>query len=416
MERILNTGDIKILRSLASEIRELADSSEMERRRKKWFLHNDRIRPVEPIILFETQGMLQELLPDADLGCTSPLGRQTERLLRARIYHARSIPDDRVLDDDFCIEWHIREDGWRSLAKEHRGTDSHGRDLGHVPIPFLEDPAQICEIKPAQWSVDREETVRELVFWENLLGDILSVRLRAPRWWTMGMTSDFIRLTGMENFFTLPYDDPDCFHAIMRFLLDEANREIDFLERENLLCLNNRNDYVGSGSCGFTERLNPCADGRVTSRDLWVLLESQESSCMSPQMFQEFIFPYQLELSKRFGLCYYGCCEPLENRMDILSQIPNLHTVSVSPWCDMEKISGRMRPGITAAVKPNPSLISSGFEEEILRQHTRTALSVFRGRPIEFVMKDIHTLQGDLTRIVRWLSLVREEIRRMWNE
>ena len=92
---------------------------------------------------------------------------------------------------------------------------------------------------------------------------------------------------------------------------------------------------IGSGSAGYTDEL-PQSDWRegdsVRATDQWVLSESQETVGVGPRLFEEFIFPYQLDLAKRFGLLYYGCCEPVHSRWDVLKKFPNLRKVSVSPW------------------------------------------------------------------------------------
>ena len=75
--------------------------------------------------------------------------------------------------------------------------------------------------------------------------------------------------------------------------------------------MNNENDYIGSGSMGYSRALpGPDRPGApaVQTRDLWVLLESQETVGVGPDLFEEFIFPYQLSIAKRFGRIYYGCC------------------------------------------------------------------------------------------------------------
>jgi len=262
--------------------------------------------------------------------------------------------------------------------------------------------------------VDRAATARDISFWENIFGDILNVRLRSGTWWTFGLTASFLSITGMEAFLTLPYDDPDAFRAIMRFLRDDALEYIRFMTDETLFCLNNGNDYVGSGSYGYTSRLpGESFDGRVKPEHLWCLMESQESVNTSPAMFGEFIFPYQKQLAELFGLCYYGCCEPVHNRFHLIEQINNLRSVSVSPWCDMESISERMAGRYIFSRKPNPAWISTAnFEEELLRKDTRRALKLTRGAPSEIIMKDVHTVYDDKSRCARWVRMVREEIDR----
>ena len=55
-------------------------------------------------------------------------------------------------------------------------------------------------------------------------------------------------------------------------------------------------------------------------------------------MYKEFFLPYLARLSERFGLIYYGCCERVDDRLEmIVEAIPNLRSVSVSGWSDLAK-------------------------------------------------------------------------------
>ncbi len=410
MLKSMKPSDRIILRQLALEIQALSHEPRMERLRKRWVSHND-LSCDDPIILLETSGMSQEIIAQDSLLCSEEWVRNVELSLRLRLFQSKYIKDDTVLDNDFCINWIMQKSGWRQQLIETFGIDNNGRQLAHMTQPLLKEPFDLSLISPMQYSVNRIATIQELQFWENIFGDILNVRLRGSFWWTLGMTSDFLRLTGMEQFFLLPKDEPDIFHGIMSFLSDEANRFIDYLERENLLSLNNGNDYVGSGTYGFTNEL-PSAEyvGKVTTHDLWVLMESQESVSMSPEMFKEFIFPYQKQLAERFGRCYYGCCEPVNNRFHIVQTISNLHTVSVSPWSDLN-IAKEMQQRYIFSRKVNPVWISTdNFQEETIRKDIRDTLIATKGLPLEYIMKDVHTIQKDLSRCARWVELVRQEV------
>jgi hypothetical protein len=198
----------------------------------------------------------------------------------------------------------------------------------------------------------------------------------------------------------------------MGFMRDDQLALIDWLEKENLLNLNNENDYIGSGSTGYTRQL-PKADGKqggaVRAKDLWVLSESQETVGVGPDLFEEFIFQYQLPVIERFGLCYYGCCEPVHTRWHVLKKIPNLQRVSVSPWCDEVFMAEALGRKVVYSRKPNPTQIScEKFDEELIRQDLRRTLFAAKECSLELVMKDVHTLCGRPERLGRWVELARE--------
>jgi hypothetical protein len=189
---------------------------------------------------------------------------------------------------------------------------------------------------------------------------------------------------------------------------------VDFLEKEGFFTLNNEGDYTGSGGFGWTKQL-PAAGfaGRVRAKDQWCLAESQETVGVSPAMFEEFVFRYQLPILKRFGLACYGCCEAVHGRWHLLRQIPNLRRVSVSPWCDRAKMAENLGNRYIYSLKPHPALLATTqFDPGAVRADIRDALDKAKGCHLEIIMKDNHTLGNDPQRAAKWCRIAREEIER----
>ena len=149
---------------------------------------------------------------------------------------------------------------------------------------------------------------------------------------------------------------------------------------------------------------------KVRRKDLWALLESQETVCVGPELFEEFIFPYQKDIADVFGLVYYGCCEPVHNRFHILKRMKNMTRISVSPWADEAFMAKECGKDIVFSRKPNPTLISTSiFDEAAIRRDLRTTLDTAKNCRLEIIMKDVHTLNNDPGRLARWVRLAREE-------
>jgi hypothetical protein len=200
----------------------------------------------------------------------------------------------------------------------------------------------------------------------------------------------------------------------MAFLRDGTMEMVRFLEKNGLYTLNNEGDYVGSGGFGWTTQLPPKDyAGRARARDLWCLSESQETVAVSPRMFEEFVFQYQKPILEQFGLVCYGCCEPVHERWSLLKQIRNLRRVSVSPWCDRQKMAECLEDRYVYSLKPSPALLAAErFDEEAIRRDVRDALAKARGCHLEIIMKDNHTIRHDPQRVVRWVQITREEVER----
>jgi hypothetical protein len=259
--------------------------------------------------------------------------------------------------------------------------------------------------------VDSEATARVVELAEETLGDLLEVRLQTAWWWTLGMTWTLINLRGLTNFMYDLMDNPDEVHQLLTILRDGHLAKLDFLEQNGLLSLNNDGTYVGSGGFGWSHEL-PQADfdDRVRTIDMWGFGESQETVGVSPKMFAEFIFPYQVPILERFGLNCYGCCEPLDKRWEYVQHVPRLRRVSVSPWVDLADMAEMLEDRYIFSMKPRPTdLATSAFDEEKIRADLRQALRLTRDCRVEVIMKDNHTINNDPQRVVRWVQIAREE-------
>jgi len=420
----ITTHDRQVLRDLAKEIRDIAHSDENLEKKDAWYAHND-LKPRRPLVLIESFPATDELVTDDILSCRDDWARKQEKHLRTTIYHFRNIRDDDVIEPYLTWNWHVSAGNYGVTSTRH-DSDKIQRVDGKVvgsyswEAPVKDLDADFGKLKPRVFSVDRESSLLERDRLEDVFGDILGVRQRGGYWWTTGMTIIAIDLIGLENLMLAMYDNPAGLHRLMGFLRDDHIAFAEWLEKEGLLSLNNENDYIGSGSRGYTREL-PQKDwkpgGKVRTRDCWVLSESQETVGVGPGQFEEFIFPYQKDVVERFGLCYYGCCEPVHSRWHVIKKFSNLRSVSVSPWCDEEMMGEALAGKYVYSRKPNPTLISTDvFDENAIRNDVAKTLRCARKCSVEIVMKDVHTLAGDPMRAARWVELARQAIDLEWGK
>ena len=410
------SADREILRRLAARVREIAELPIMDERRRLWRKHAS-LEGERPMILAETQGVVDEILPDRALHCREPWARDLERRLRLLIFQHEHVEDDFVIEPWIACNWQVDLGNYGVTIEKVRG-DNEGKLGSYVWEPPIKDlDRDFAKLKPRTFSVDREATLAWKAHLEALFEGILPVRIRGSFYWTMGLTWPCIDLIGLEGLMLAMYDNPRGLHRLMAFLRDDHLALVDWLTQEQLYSLNNENDYVGSGTVGYTDELPQpgwSPGDPVRPKDLWVLSESQETVGVSPAMFEEFIFPYQLPIIERFGLCYYGCCEPLHSRWPILKRIPNLRRVSVSPWCDQEYMAEALGTDYIFCRKPSPALVSDAlWDEEAIREDLRHTVAVADGCHLEIVMKDVHTLADEPDRLGRWVRIARQETKRM---
>jgi len=406
----LSSRDRQILRRLAGRVAELASRPGEAVKRDLWTRHNDG-EGVRPLIFCDPENSWREILPDRVLECETPLARGWEWHFRREIFWGEEMGDDRVIQGVFNIGWIASNSGWGVEPKDIL-PDQHGGAKRCVPP--ITDLNDLSRLRYPVITVNRPATDQWLETAHSLFGDLLNVRLRGSWFWTLGLTQTVIRLRGMDQFFMDMVENPEGVHRLMAFLRDGTLQMVEFLEREGLFTLNNEGDYVGSGAFGWTRQLPAEGfSGKVRCCDLWCLGESQETVGVSPEMFDEFVFAYQEPILRRFGRVCYGCCEPVHERWRSLARLPNLRRVSVSPWCDRASIAETLGNRAILSIKPNPAMLAlDHVDDEMIRQDTRDALDKCRGRQIEFVMKDNHTIRNDPERVKRWCRLVREEIER----
>lgn len=227
-------------------------------------------------------------------------------------------------------------------------------------------------------------------------------------------------MLGLEKMMYAMIDHPDALHSLYRFLVDDILEFVEWQEAEGLLELNNGNDYVGAGSYGFTTELptQQCREtGVVRPADLWLNLNSQETVGISPSMYGEFIYPYYEELASRFGLVYYGCCEPVHDIwINYLSRLPHIRKVSVSPWCDEAFMGEALRGSdVIYSRKPFPNYIGLGkLDEQAFADHISKTLQCAKGCHLEFIFRDVYTLDGDPTKPGRGVKIVRGLVDKLW--
>lgn len=410
-------SDRTILRELAQQVAQIASRPVMAEHRDLWYKHN-QLEATRPLILCDPENGWNEIITDDQIRCSNDIARHWEFHFRKQIFWGNQMGDDYVVEPVFEIPYVYDETPWTVAGSKHQGTMHVTQSDGgayHIDT-ILEDYTLIDKILKPQMTLHHDTTKVLLELAQDLFGDILAVRINTPWSWSLGgLTDEFAFLRGMENMLYDFYDEPESVHAVMEILATGTLERLDFLERSNLLALNNDGTYVGSGGMGYTREL-PAADfsGHVRAKDLWVLAESQITIGVSPDMFAEFIYPYQKRITDRFGLMCYGCCEPMDDRFDIIKASKNLRRVSVSPWANKPLMAEKLGTNYVYSWKASPSpLALPQLDEDVVRQELRDYLGVTRNNRVEIIMKDNHTLGKNPRNLTRWVEIAREEIARL---
>jgi hypothetical protein len=410
MDTPITPKERNILRRLASQVAELATRPIEQEKRDLWLRHN-ALEATRPLIFCDPENGWGEIFPADQLECESDLTRWWEFRLRQEIFWGTQMCDDRVIEPYFDVDHVYSETDWGM----HETVINSAEGGSYVWESPLKDYAGFAELRFPQITIDNAATARLIEQAQDLLGDLLTVRLRNGWWWSLGLTNTVIKLRGLERMMLDMLDQPEELHRLMGFIRDGNLARLDWLESHALLSFNTDGAYVGSGGFGWTRELpQPDFSGQVRTKDMWGFSESQETVGVSPSMFAEFVLPYQLPILERFGLNCYGCCEPLDKRWPFIKQIPRLRRVSISPWSNREKMAEVLGANYIFSMKPTPTDIAmETFDEDRIRTGLQKDLQITRGCRVEVIMKDNHTIRHDPSRVIRWVQIARQEAERV---
>ena len=206
---------------------------------------------------------------------------------------------------------------------------------------------------------------------------------------------------------------PDMVHGAVDRLVDAWMTELDQFIDMNLLSLDNNNTRIGSGGYGYCSELP--GDDRdpdcVRPHNMWGCSNAQIFAAVSPEMHWDFAIRHDMRWLERWGMTYYGCCEPIDLKMDILRRIPNLRKVSVSPRCDSERAIREVGADYVISRKPNPAILAEDtWRPDRAREEIREFLELTDGKcHVELIMKDISTARYQPQRLWEWETIAMEE-------
>ncbi len=407
-----------ILRELARKQAGYAALPVMAEREKLWYAVNTGRGGTRPPVVIEEWTFARDFMPDGLLRCESKLARQIEYRLLHNIRSHELLGDDKVVPATFQIGWFTDMDEFGVEIPVHAIQDADGIETGYrFDHPIKDLQRDMGLLKPMRISVDKDKTYAYKAFLEDTLGPELPVEIVCSGGgMPLFLTHRVVALMGMETFFTSMYDYPEETHALMEYLTGNALALMSFHESQGLLTPSNGNHSSFGSSFNFTDELPQLdyAGGPYRLKDMFLSTNSQETVGVSPAMFVEFCLPYYQRICEQAGLMYYGCCEPASPLWErAISKLPNLKKVSISRWCDEALMGEALRgTGIVYSRKPHPNFLSVDvhLDEEAWAAHIRDSLQAARGCQMEFIIRDVYTLHGNLDNGRRAVEVARREI------
>jgi len=419
MPYALSAEERSILRQLATSQAHIAALPIQQVRRSLWAGVNDNRPGARPPFAIESWTFARDFMPESLLRCTSDFGRNLERGFLYNIRHHELLGDDHVCPSSLDMGWHVWHDEFGVEIPTQYIKDSEGIVTGyHFDCPVKDLTQGFDMIKPARFGVNRESTHEEFVFLNEIFGDILPVVIRSSTYGNNNLTQRLMRICPQEGMFLGMYDAPEQLHALLALLRDNAKRMAQWAEAEGLLELNNQNQCTCGTCYNFTDTFPTSKPprGQVRLKDMWSVMDSQETVGVKPKLFHEFFFPYYRDLAELYGQIYWGCCEPVDPIWEnSISKLPNLKSVSISRWANQTKMGELLdRTGIVYSRKPNPNLLGVDrvLNEDAWAAEIRSTLTALHGKqvPLEFVVRDVYSMHGNLDKARRAVEIARNEI------
>ena len=384
------------VRELARQIAEIAHSAQNAAIRKRWRDVNALCKPDRAPVWCRPVGVWSELLPESQLKCADPWLRGHEQNFR-RLLIKKDIGDDEPLEEYFAVE----------AVAECDPPDIYGVDLGrHEPDmeggawsfdPPLKTEADFARLRLPKFTYNRAKTEERLAKPQDLLGDIMPVRLVADVPLGASLPAVAARLIGLNELMLYMALSPELVHRLMAYVRDTALAAIKAAEASGYLTPNNSGPMTCSDPIGPTP-----ADGKYTCKNLWAAANSQELQLVSPRMWEEFALNYQKAVLKHFGLVQYGCCEDLTRKIDGVLSIPNLRVFVCSAWTDLNKVIERVGNRYVIMWRQKASDVI--FPDDIgpIRRHLEQGARGLQGCYYQIVLRELQTLAGHADRLHVW--------------
>ena len=405
----ISAKDRETLRTLAAKYMTYALSDRNNEKRELWRALNN-LHMQKPMITID-QMPWHELDVDGSLVCTveNPYFRNVEWQLRSEIYKWEHLPADMVLNPYILLSRPVSNTGF-GMTTRRLAHNSTGNIQSHLFEDQLEEMEDVAKIQTPKLSLDREAEAGILAAAHDVFDGIAPVKLGGILLHS-GLWDSITFWKGVESCYIDLLDRPELIHAILERY---TNAFIAQIEQINELGIYDINSNICHCSHTFADRLPSasCDPDHPTSYDGWTFSMAQLFTSVSPAINEEFEVPYMTRIFKYFGSVYYGCCERLDDRLDIIDRMPNIRKISCSPWSDREHFAAVLPQKYIMSNKPNPSyLAESTFDEDVVRMDLRRTISAAKahGLGLEFLLKDITTIRNDPQRLWRWSEIALEE-------
>ncbi len=406
-------NDRKILRGLAIEYVSLLNTADNATAFKLQKAVNDNAM-IRPVVLISELPWHELNIDDRlTIRCEDPYLKTVEQHLRRNILQYKYFPGDMVLAPYLPVQKVVHNSG-NGIVVDESVIELNDKNniVAHEYHDQFENDEDLEKLHNVVITYDEKETLRRFELVSELVADILPIRIVGLQYAASGTWDDISCYRGVSPLLIDMIDRPEFSHSLVRRLTDIKIDEMFQYEKLGLFDINPTALHCTSIPVSDLE----LKEGQTqrTLKDVWGRGAAQIFASVGNDMHEEFDINYMKETMGLCGLTYYGCCEPLDKKIDIVEKLPNLRKISITPWADIniaaEAISGRY----VIASKPNPSIVAVGnLDKEHLTKEVVSILNACKkhGCSVELTLKDISTAGGNPNNIFEWEKTVTDIVR-----
>ncbi len=418
-EMEVTASDKRALHDLGQRLATIAALPVQDKTADMWRALNG-LRQVKPMVwIDEVPWHEMDVEDELRLRTTSEWSRYHEWELRKLIYQWEHMPVDMVVEPAVYSPLVVHNTAFGIAEDVDIAVTDQANSIvsRHFNIQ-VRDEDDLEKIKVPVVTHDRRASEQQHQKLAEIFAGTVDVKTRGANGFCFWFApwDEMVRWWGPQELLVDLHDRPELVHKAIDKLVNAYLSMLDQFEQQDLLRLNNTYYRIGSGGLGYTHELPPPGydPEHVRAKDLWGNGAAQIFSEVSPRMHWEFALQYEVRWMSRFGLNYYGCCDPLHRKMAILEKIPNLRKVSMSPWVDLDQAVANVGARYVFSYKPNPAVFAEKtWHLDQARHDLETVLTKAKahGCVVELIMKDISTLRYQPQRLWEWAAMAAEVAR-----
>jgi hypothetical protein len=404
----------KIVRELAAKYYNIAQSGENLEKARLYRAVNDK-KMIRPVVLVDEIPWFELNIDGClDCVCEDPRLRGLESNFRYWLARHKYFGCDLYLNPVFLITKQVAISGMGVEVEEKVVETNAGNYIkAHQYFDKLQTEEDLEKLQFQTVAYNEESTKKHFEFAADQIGDIMPVKIT-------GISCDYglghalwdvvSRLRGVENLLLDFAERPEFMHKTARKMTDILIDRIKQIEEKGLLGIEQAHIHC---TPALTDDLEKPGDyDNIKLGNIWGRAVAQIFGEVSKAMHDEFDITYAEEAMRPFGMVYYGCCEPLDKRIDILKKIKNLRKISVTPWADINVAAEAIGNGYVLSAKPNPANVSTGFDEGVIKKELKEIVDAVKknGCSCDIVLKDISTVAGKPEHLLNWCRIAMETV------